>query len=148
MTVSGDRYRRIRICRRHGIAERQGLYLHHHAIYALFDEMIHRPWGGVRWNPALDVREDKDAFTITVDLPGVKGEDAQVVVEGKILAIEGERKLPQCDETTTHLCERPDGRFVRTFEFENDINDRGIESHWEDGVLTVTIPKTKERIGS
>jgi len=144
MTVSGDRFRRIRICRQHGIIERQDLYLHRHAIHALFDEMIHRPWGGVRWNPAIDVREDKDAFTITVDLPGVKEDDVQVVVEGKILAIEGQRKLPHCDETTTHLCERPDGSFVRTFEFENDIERRQIESHWEAGVLTVTVPKTKE----
>jgi HSP20 family protein len=141
-------YRRIRICRQHGIVERQGLYLHRHAIHALFDEMIHRPWGGVRWNPPIDVREDTDAFIIAVDLPGVKEEDAQVVVEGRFLAIEGERKLPQCDDATTHLCERPDGRFTRTFEFEHDIDDRTIESRWENGVLIVTIPKTKEGIGS
>jgi len=144
MTVSEDRNRRIRICRRHGIVERRDLYFHHYAIHAMFDEMIHRPWGAVRWNPALDVREDKDAFIIEMDLPGVKTEDVQVVVEGRILAIEGQRKLPQCDEATTHLCERPDGRFVRTFEFDNDIENRGIESRWQDGVLTVTIPKIKE----
>lgn len=144
MTGSGDRYRRIRICRQHGITERQGLYLHHHAIHALFDEMIHRPWGGIRWNPALDVREDQDAFTIAVDLPGVKEEDAQVVVEGRLVAIEGERKLPPCEEATTHLCERPDGRFARTFEFDQDIDEQKIESHWENGVLLVKIPKTRE----
>jgi HSP20 family molecular chaperone IbpA len=146
MAVSEDRYRRIRICRQHGITEKQGLYLHRHAIHALFDEMIHRPWGAVRWNPALDIREDQDAFYLIADLPGVKEQDVQVVVDGKILALEGQRKLPKCDEATTHLCERPDGSFVRTFEFESDIENSPIESHWEDGVLTVKVPKRKERI--
>jgi HSP20 family protein len=144
MTVSGDRNRRIQICRRHNIAPRRGLYLHHHEIHALFDEMIHRPWGAVRWNPATDVREDNDAFTIEVDLPGVKAEEVQVVVEGRILAIEGRRKLPPCDAATIHLCERPDGRFARLFEFDHEVEDRGIESRWQDGVLTVTIPKIKD----
>lgn len=144
MPVSEDRYRRIRICRQHGIIERRDLYVRQQAIHAMFDEMIHRPWGGVRWNPAIDVREDKDAFIIDVDLPGVKAQDVQVLVDGRILAIEGQRNLPHCDEVTTHLCERHDGRFARTFEFDSEIENRPIESRWEDGVLTVTIPKTKQ----
>jgi HSP20 family protein len=111
----------------------------------MFDEMIHRPWGAVHWNPAVDIREDKDAFIIEMDLPGVKAEEVQVLVEGQILAIEGQRQLGQCDEVTTHLCERPDGRFVRTFEFDGNIENRKIESRWHEGVLTVTVPKSRNR---
>ena len=143
MNASDDRNRRIRIRHRHGAVECRGLYLHHHDIHAIFDELIHRPWGAVRWNPAVDVREDKDTFIIEMDLPGVKAEEVQILVEGPLLAIEGQRQLGQCDEVTTHLCERPDGRFVRTFEFDGNIENRKIESRWHEGVLTVTVPKSR-----
>ena len=93
MNVSSDRNRRIQIHRRHGIVERPGLCLRHHEIHAIFDELIHRPWGAVRWNPAVDIREDKDAFIIEMDLPGVNTEEVRVLVEGAILAIEGQRQL-------------------------------------------------------
>ncbi|MCL5282467.1 MAG: Hsp20/alpha crystallin family protein [Planctomycetes bacterium] len=144
MDISGDRNRRIQVHRRHGIVERRGLYLSHYEIHSMFDEMIHRPWGAVRWNPAVDIREDKEAFIIEMDLPGVKAENVRVLVEGQILAIEGQRQLGPCEEVTTHLCERPDGRFVRTFEFDANIENRKIESRWHEGVLTVTVPKNKK----
>jgi HSP20 family molecular chaperone IbpA len=143
MAVSSDRNRRIQIHRRHGIVERPGLCLRHHEIHAIFDELIHRPWGAVRWNPAVDIREDKDAFVIEMDLPGVNTEEVRVLVEGAILAIEGQRQLVKCDEVTTHLCERPDGRFCRTFEFDGSIENRNLESRWQDGVLTITVPKRR-----
>jgi HSP20 family protein len=145
MNASGDRNRRIQIRRQHGIVERRGWYLHHHEIHAMFDEIIHRPWGAVKWNPAVDIREDKDAFIIEMDLPGVNPEEVHVLVEGTILAVEGQRQLGKCDDVTTHLCERPDGRFSRTFEFDGTIEDRNVESRWQDGVLTVTVPKTKNK---
>lgn len=135
--------RRIRICRRHGLVERRGLYLHHHEIHAMFDELIHRPWGSVRWNPAVDLHEDNDRFTIEVDLPGLQGDEIQVLVGGKTVAIEGQRQLRKCDEDTSHLCERPDGHFARVFEFDGEIDEGKIENHWQDGVLTVMVPKRK-----
>lgn len=143
MTVSSDRNRRIQIHRRHGIVERPGLGLRHQEIHAMFDELIHRPWGAVRWNPAVDIREDKDVFVIEMDLPGVNAEEVRVLAEGTILAIEGQRHLGTCDGVTTHLCERPDGRFCRTFEFDGNIENRNLESRWQDGVLTITVPKRR-----
>ncbi len=145
MDVASERNRRIQIHRRHGIAERRCLQFRHHEIHAMFEELIHRPWSTARWNPPVDVREDKDSFLIEMDLPGVKAEDIQVVVEGKTISIDGRRQLGQCDAATTHLCERPDGRFTRVFEFEGQIDNDQIESRWQDGVLTVTVPKTKTK---
>jgi len=144
MSTAMDRNRRVFIRCEHGLVQRRGLYVHHHQVYALFDELIHRPWGAVRWNPAVDLREDTEAFTVEVDLPGVKPEEVRILTDGKILAIEGQRQLPRCDEATTHLCERPDGRFARTFEFDNELEGRQIESHWLNGVLVVSIPKQKK----
>ena len=145
MTASGDRNRIIQIHRRRETVERRGLCFHHHEIHALFEEMIHKPWAVARWNPGVDVRESNEAFLIEMDLPGVKSEDVRIVAGGKTLLIEGQRQLAQCDKVTTHVCERPDGRFARTFEFEDEVEDKEIESHWQDGVLTVTVPKPKSK---
>jgi HSP20 family protein len=142
MNTINERNRKIQIHRRRSVMERRGLYVHHHEIHTMFEELIHRPWGMVRWNPAVDVHEDNDTFTIEMDLPGVKAEEIRVVVEGRTLAIEGQRQLRTCDRTT-HVCERRDGRFARTFEFDGDIEERNIGSSWQDGVLTITVPKSQ-----
>jgi len=143
MDVASERHRRIQIHRRQDLAGRRCLQFHHHEVQTMFEELIHRPWSTACWNPPVDVREDPEAFVLEMDLPGVKAEDLQVVVEGRTLSIEGRRQLAQCNSATTHLCERPDGRFSRAFEFEGNIDNDKIESRWQDGVLTVTIPKTK-----
>jgi HSP20 family protein len=133
----------VPIHRRQDMMEHRGLYLHHYEVHAMFEELIHRPWGTVRWHPQVDLHEDDEAFTIDMDLPGVKAEDTRVVVEGKTVAIEGRRQLRKCDEATTHVCERPDGWFTRAFAFDEPIQEDRIESRWQDGVLTVTVPKKK-----
>ncbi len=143
MTVSDEHNRRILIHRRRDTVERQDLYFHYQEVHALFDELIHRPWGAVKWNPAVDVRESPDAFTIIMDLPGVKTEEIRIIKDDRILVIEGRRQLEKCNEATAHVCERPDGRFTRTFEFDENIENREIKSHWQDGVLTLTIPKSR-----
>jgi HSP20 family protein len=143
MAVSDEHNRRIQVYRRRDTVERRGWYFRHQEVHALFDELIHRPWGAVKWNPAVDVRESKDAFIIEMDLPGVKTEEVRIVKDDRILVIEGRRQLAKCDEATTHLCERPDGRFTRTFEFDENIENREIKSHWQDGVLTLTMPKSR-----
>ncbi len=137
--------RRIRVHRRHETMNRRGLHFQQHEIHAIFEELIHRPWGALRWNPPIDIRESQDAFTIEMDLPGVNADEVRILTDGKTLTIEGERRLQTCvDERTTHLCERPDGRFTRSFEFHDDVEDKEIESRWQDGVLTVIVPKSKD----
>jgi HSP20 family protein len=143
MTASSDHIHRIQIYRRDALP-RNALYFRRHEIHTLFEELIHKPWGAVRWNPPVDVREDPEAFIIEMDLPGVKAEEVRVVADGKNLTIEGQRKLGVCNEATSHVCERQEGRFARTFEFDDIIEGREIESHWQDGVLKVTIPKPRK----
>jgi HSP20 family molecular chaperone IbpA len=142
MDASGEYIRKIQVCQRQTTTGRRALHFHQHEIHALFDELIHRPWGRAQWNPPVDIREDEKAFVIEVDLPGVSDKDVRVRVEGRTLTIEGRRQLQPCDEDrATHLCERPDGDFVRMFEFRDDIGSERIQSRWQNGVLTVTVLK-------
>lgn len=142
MDASGEYIRTIQVCQRQTTTGRRALHFHQYEIQTLFDELIHRPWGRAQWNPAVDVREDEQAFVIDIDLPGVKPDEVRIVPSGRTLTISGKRRLRPCDdERTTHLCERPDGEFARILEFGETIEGRRIESHWHDGVLTVAIPK-------
>jgi len=142
MNASHEYVRKIQVCQRQTTTGRRALYFHQHEIHALFDELIHRPWGRAQWNPPVDIREDDKAFIIEIDLPGVSPEEVRIQADGKTLAIEGRRELRPCgDERTTHLCERPDGGFVRIFEFRDSIENEQIQSRWHDGVLTVSISK-------
>lgn len=121
-----------------------GLRYHHHEVHALFEELIHKPWGFACWNPPVDVWESNSAYVIEMDLPGVKAGDVQIQTQGRALGIEGKRHVRQnAAESTARLHERCEGRFSRTFEFDFSIEGQEITSEWQDGVLTVTIPKSK-----
>jgi HSP20 family protein len=146
MDASRECNQRVPVYQQRGTVQRRSLHFHEHEIYSLFDELIHRPWGQAKWNPPVDVRESREAFTIEIDLPGVKAEDVRLFAQGKTLHVQGRRRLKACaDERTAHRCERPDGRFTRTFEFDEVIEDREIQSQWQDGVLTLTVSKSKSR---
>lgn len=141
---ASDKYtHRIQVCQRQTTTGRHAIYFRRHEIHTLFDELIHRPWGRSQWNPPVDIHEDDDAFVIEADLPGVNAEDVRIRIEGRTLAIEGRRQLRPCDNSrTSHLCERPDGGFIRVFEFQENIEQEQIQTRWQDGVLMVTVLKT------
>ena len=149
MDASEEYIRTIRVCQRQTTTTgRRALHFHQYEIHTLFDELIHRPWGRAHWNPPVDIRENDTAFLIEIDLPGVKPEDVHIIAEGPILTIQGQRELMPCDENrATYLCERPAGGFARKFEFRDEIRNRSIKSHWENGVLTVTVAKPQSEMG-
>jgi len=70
------------------------------------------------WTPALDVHEDKDSYTIRVELPGMKREEIQVSLQDEALIISGERKADaKKEETEVHRQERFYGKFSRALTF-------------------------------
>jgi HSP20 family protein len=145
MSPSNEHSQRIQIYRRRETHECRGIQFHHHEIHALFEEFIHRPWGAVHWSPAVDVWEEPDRFLIRMDLPGVPQADIQMRTEKRTLVIEGERHLGHsAAEAAAHLHERPEGRFIRAFEFDFDLEDLDIDTTWQDGVLTIVVPKAKD----
>jgi HSP20 family molecular chaperone IbpA len=129
--------------RREAVAHR-GLLYHHHEIHALFDELIHKPWGASCWNPPVDIWENAEAYTIEMDLPGVQPDRVEIQVQGRTLTIIGRRERKEkTKETSARLHERCEGRFSRAFEFDFGMDEETIEKHWQDGVLTLIVPKSK-----
>ena len=93
--------------------------------------------------PAVDIREEDDAFVVHVELPGVKLEDVSVEVERNVLGIRGERKF-STDEKLRKSYRRVEqfyGAFQRSFSLPENVNAEAITAELSDGILSVRLPK-------
>jgi HSP20 family molecular chaperone IbpA len=144
MNAPGNHDYRTQLCQQRRVTQDRGLQYHHHEIHTLFEELIHKPWGTACWTPPVDVWENEDTFTIEMDLPGMKGDQIEIRVQGRTLTLEGQReRILHTLQTSSRLHERCDGRFSRSFQFDFILEDETIENRWQDGVLTLIVPKPK-----
>jgi HSP20 family protein len=97
------------------------------------------------WAPALDISERKDAYLVTVELPGIKPEDLDITMEDGLLTIQGERQFTQeSSEQQFHRVERRYGAFRRSITLPAQVQAEQIEASFEDGVLQIMVPKMEE----
>jgi len=97
------------------------------------------------WSPALDVHDDKEAFTVTLEAPGLKKEDFEISWHDGVLSIAGERKEEkEAKEKNYFRRERFFGRFARSVSLPADVQSDKIAAAYKDGVLTVSLPKAEE----
>ncbi len=97
---------------------------------------------GNTWQPAVDIFETADAILVRAEIPGVRGEDIRVGVDGEILCISGQRKVPANAEVRRlHQMEIAFGPFEREVRITVPFEREKVNAHLEDGFLTVTLPK-------
>ena len=97
------------------------------------------------WAPALDISERKDAYLVTVELPGVAFDDLQITLEDGLLTIQGERQFAQeSSEQQFHRVERRYGAFRRSITLPAQVQAEQIEASFENGVLQIVVPKAEE----
>jgi HSP20 family protein len=97
------------------------------------------------WAPALDISERKDAYLVTVELPGVEADDLQITLEDGLLTIQGERHFAHdSSEQQFHRVERRYGAFRRSITLPDHVMADGIEATVENGVLQIMVPKMEE----
>jgi HSP20 family protein len=97
------------------------------------------------WTPAVDIRETEAAYTLQVDLPGVKPEAVQLDLNRSVLTIKGGREAVTVDgeKTLWQRSERAFGSFVRQVTLPNHVDANRITAALDHGVLTVTVPKAE-----
>jgi HSP20 family protein len=94
---------------------------------------------------ALDVHENDNQYVITADIPGVKEEDIEIQLHDDVLTISVETRYEKREEKGAVLLqERRYGKFSRSLRFPVNVNGDAIEADYNNGVLTVTIPKAEE----
>lgn len=106
-------------------------------------------------NPKVDVKEDKDAYTLEMDLPGKTDKDVEIELKDNVLTISSETKSAKeekKDEKNEMKAEKKEGtkwlikerrysKFSRSFTLPNDIDSEKISANVKDGVLVVTMPR-------
>ncbi|MBU1126126.1 MAG: Hsp20/alpha crystallin family protein [Patescibacteria group bacterium] len=93
---------------------------------------------------AVDVIETRDAIIIRSAIAGVKPENLDINVTSDLVTIRGERKHYELQhEATIHFQECFWGTFSRSIVLPHHVNPDGAEAQVKDGVLTLTIPKTR-----
>jgi HSP20 family protein len=97
------------------------------------------------WAPAADIFETEHELVVKADLPDVDAKDLDIRVENNILTIRGERKFEKKVSEDKYLrVERAYGSFSRSFSLANTVNAEAIKADYQNGVLTLTIPKREE----
>lgn len=106
---------------------------------------IEEEYENALWTPLADISEDKNNYTIQLDLPGVKKEDLKLSCSDGNISISGERKEEKVSDTTKyHRVERNYGKYFRTFSLPQNIQQDKINAEFKDGQLKITIPKKDE----
>jgi HSP20 family protein len=97
------------------------------------------------WFPAVNVEEAPDELVLTAELPGMGEEDVNVDIENNILTIRGEKREEReegVEGHKYHVWERRYGSFQRAFTLPQSVQAEGIHADFEDGILTVRMPKS------
>jgi len=118
------------------------------AMDRLFEESFVNPrtWSwGEHELVALDVYATDEDLVVEANLPGVKPEEVEITVEGNTLTIAGEtRSSHKDDEGSTILSEIRRGAFSRTLALPVGLEPDKATATFEDGVLTLRIPKAEQ----
>jgi HSP20 family protein len=108
-----------------------------------FAPVFRAPGSFNRWAPALDLYQDKDQFTMIVELPGLKKEDIELSLHDGILTVSGERKQEKKGEEG-YRGERFFGRFQRSVTLPASVDGNKVKATYQDGILKVVLPKAEE----
>ena len=97
------------------------------------------------WAPAVDLSETDDSYIIRAEIPGMKKEDVKITLQDTFVTIRGEKKNEAEEKNGTyHRIERSYGSFERSFNLPGAVKSGDIEAKYNDGLLTITLPKTEE----
>lgn len=122
----------------------------HDAMDRLFEDsfvspLSWRPLNGEAMSPALDVHQTAEEIVVTAALPGLKAEDVDITITGQTLVISGEFKGDESISRDQYLYrERRFGSFRRQLQLPVRILGDAANATFEDGVLTLRIPKAEE----
>jgi HSP20 family protein len=95
--------------------------------------------------PRFDVKETRDAYVFTADMPGVREDDLQISVTGNHLSISGRREEEERQEDEQYYAyERSFGTFTRNFSLPEGADPERVSAEFKNGVLHVSVGKRPE----
>ena len=122
-----------------------GPYRHLNSLFTpFFGDLVPRELREMnQLNLRVDIHETDEGYTLTADLPGLKKEDVHIDVKEDTLTISADVNTENKLEESGYICrERRSGHMERRFNLEG-IDQEGITAAYENGVLTLKLPKAK-----
>jgi HSP20 family protein len=117
------------------------------AMDRLFEESFENPrtwqFGEGQLVP-VDVYATTDDIVVEAILPGVKPQEVEITMEGNTLTIAGDTTSMIPAREGLLLQEIRRGRFVRTLSLPADLEPDKAKATFEDGILTLRIPKAEQ----
>lgn len=96
------------------------------------------------WSPVVDVRENENEIVVEAELPGMRKEEIDIQWKDGALVLRGERKIESTkSEERFHRMERQYGAWRRVFQFEIPVDAGAVSAEYENGVLTIRLPKSE-----
>jgi HSP20 family protein len=124
-------------------------YLNREPIARLFESFFNDAQGeevsNRNWVPPVDIQETEEGYRLQAELPGLTKEDIDITLENNVLRLSGERKYERdVKKESFHRVERTYGTFSRAFALPQQVNAEGVQAAFENGVLTITVPKAEQ----
>lgn len=117
----------------------------YHKHYNDLDSLLDSVFSGVKI-PAVDIREDKENYTISAEIPGFEEKDISVFVEKHVLTIEGKKEEEKVEGRKYLVKERAVRNFSRSFTLPDDLDEEKVSASFKNGVLEITLPKTEKAL--
>ena len=96
--------------------------------------------------PSTDIYETETALTVIMEVPGVEKKDVSVQLEGDVLRVEGRIDFSKYEGMEPVYAEYNVGHYARAFTLSSKIDRDSISAELDDGVLTLTLKKSKEAL--
>ena len=113
---------------------------------SILDRSDHLP--GSEWSPPVDVFELRDRLVVVAEVPGLAPDSLKVAFRERALVLSGERRTPRVGAGASYHClERPHGKFERAIPLDVPVDVANASAQLSGGVLTVLLPRLRERRG-
>jgi HSP20 family protein len=124
-------------------------YLNREPFSRFFESFLNEAQGeevsNRTWVPPVDIQETADGYRLQAELPGLTKEDINITLENNLLRLSGERKFERdAKKENFQRIERTYGAFTRAFALPQQVNSEGVQASFENGVLTITVPKAEQ----
>lgn len=135
------------------ISEVTNLHKEINKVFEQLAQMGRSEPGGLgvgEWFPRVDVFETRSSVMVKVEAPGFAKNDLSVTFQGPKMVLTGEKKQPKTGQAVRgYLClERSFGKFSRSLYIDRAVDLTQATAELDQGVLTITLPKLKDRRGS
>lgn len=115
-----------------------------------FDDFMNMPFGGMKTNGMMktDIRDSGDGYQLEIDMPGFRKEDIKAQLKDGCLTISAatDSSNDEKDKNGSYIRrERYSGTCTRNFYVGEGITQEDIKAKFENGILTLSIPKTEAK---